>query len=281
MLGVKRLVRPGFVIAVVGHVGLLLALLLVGTGGANRSVPPEPITVELVSSDQVEGTPLDSTSRGSELSSDSKTGSASTAPPRPKMEVPSPQESQVRMNAQGGGNPEGASSQAAPPAEGETPPLPSQALVPPATSADQPEPHPETPKPPNANPGEMFAMPLVLPGGQVGSGLDAAASNPAMLPHDDTAAFRARLGSCSKLPAWVGTNNNAAILLRVSFKRDATLASPPQVLRSSMTADAVALASSAIDALQRCQPFTELPTDKYAQWKTLELVVTPLTLSGR
>jgi len=37
---------------------------------------------------------------------------------------------------------------------------------------------------------------------------------------------------------------------------------------------------TAVNALQRCQPFTELPADKYKKWKTLDLVVTPLALSG-
>jgi hypothetical protein len=37
---------------------------------------------------------------------------------------------------------------------------------------------------------------------------------------------------------------------------------------------------TAVNALQRCQPFAELPPDKYKKWKTLELVVTPMALSG-
>jgi hypothetical protein len=285
-MGLRRLVRPAVVFSAVGHGGLLLALLFVNTNGV-RSVPPEPITVEIVSPDevpeskaqQVEGTPLDSTSNGSEVSSDSKYGSANAAPPRPKLEVPPSQQSQAPVNPQGGGKPAAAQPQAAPPAEGETSPQPSEALVPPATPAVQPQQHDGTPD--QLNVGEMFAMPLVLPGGRISGGLDAPASNPAMLPHDDTAAFRARLGACSQLPAWVGKDEDTAILLRVSFKRDGTLASPPQLLRSSLSKDAVALTSSAVAALERCQPFTELPADQYKKWKTLDLVVTPLTLSGR
>jgi hypothetical protein len=218
MAGVKRLARPGFVIAVVGHMAVLLALLLVRTEGA-RSVPPEPVIVEIVPSDdipKVEGTPLDSTSQGSEVSSDSKTGSASTAAPRPKLELPSLQQSQARMTPEGGGKPADTPPQAAPPAEGETPPLPSEAPVSSIIAAVRPESAPdEGQQQPSV--GELFAMPLVLPGGRIGSGVEAAASNPAMLPHDDTAAFRAHLGSCSKLPDWVGMNqcrNPAAGLLQ-------------------------------------------------------------------
>jgi hypothetical protein len=37
-----------------------------------------------------------------------------------------------------------------------------------------------------------------------------------------------------------------------------------------------ALMDSAVDALGRCQPFTMLPPEKYKQWKTMEVYVTPL-----
>src|SRR5579871_884448 len=259
MTRLKQLGRPGFLCSLVGHGGLLLALLFAGASGL-RSVPPEPIAVEIVPSDevpQVEGTPLDSTSLGSEISSDSKNGSASTAPPRPRLNAQQPQ---AHFNQQGGGTTEAAQPETAPPAEGETPPPQSAALVPPPAPVAQPRPD-NAPNEPNAS--EMFAMPLVLPGGRIGGGFDAPASNPAMLPHDDTAAFRARLGSCSQLPAWFKMDDSVAIVLRVSFKRDGTLASPPELLRSSLSPEAVALTDSAVSALERCQPFNELPADKY------------------
>jgi hypothetical protein len=281
----RRFVHPGVVLSAVGHIGLLLAVLFFTGASGDRSVPPEPIAVELVPADEapptesehVEGTPLDSTSRGSEMSSDSKEGSASDAPPRPRMTVPpSPEQAQSQPD---GGSPANAQPQTAPPADGETPPLPSQALVPPAPAAQpQPQPRPnEAQSEPKAS--DMFAMPLALPGGRLGGGFDAPASNPAMLPHDDTAAFRARLSACSRSAGMSGMDDRTAIQLRVSFKRDGTLASPPEV-RSSLSADAVALTKMAIDALERCQPFTELPADKYKTWKTLDLMVTPLTFSA-
>ncbi len=38
---------------------------------------------------------------------------------------------------------------------------------------------------------------------------------------------------------------------------------------------------SITDALQRCQPYTMLPAEKYKQWKTLDLMIFPLNLLGR
>jgi hypothetical protein len=274
MIGLRRFIRWGFVFSMVGHGCLLLGLLFVGAGGV-RSVPPEAVTVEIVPSDeapqidtsQVEGTPLDSTSSGSELSSNSEKGSDATAPPRPKTTAPSLQQAQTPLNPQHSDSVVASQPQAEPPPQDETPPEFEPLLpMPTKEAANQP------------NAGEMFAMPLALPGGRLGGGFDVPTSNPAMLPHDDTAAFRARLSSCSRLPPYI--DENAAIVLRISFKRDGTLASPPQLLDASLSPDAAALMHAAVSALQKCQPFSELPADKYAKWKTLELTVTPLALLG-
>jgi hypothetical protein len=273
-MALKRFIRWELVFSIVGHGCLLLGLLFVGAGGV-RSVPPEAITVEIVPSDespqidtrQVEGTPLDSTSSGSEVSSNSEKGSAATAPPRPKTAAPALQQAQAHLDPQHSDSVVASQPQTEPPVQDETQPQFEPLLpVPTKEAANQP------------NAAEMFAMPLALPGGRLGGGFDVPTSNPAMLPHDDTAAFRARLSSCSRLPP--GIDANAAIVLRISFKRDGTLASPPQLVDASLSPDAAVLMHSAVSALQTCQPFSELPADKYAKWKTLELTVTPLALLG-
>jgi hypothetical protein len=76
-------------------------------------------------------------------------------------------------------------------------------------------------------------------------------------------------------------DEKVAIVLRISFKRDGTLASEPELVDSTLSPDVLPLLHTAINALQRCQPFTELPPDKYKKWKTMQLVVTPLGLAGR
>jgi hypothetical protein len=282
MIALKR----EFVFSLAGHVGLLLGLLFAGVGEI-RSVPPQAMTVEIVPSTEapqieashVEGTPLDSTSSGSEVSSDSAKGSATAERPRPKSAASSLQQAQGRSNPQRSASLAAAKPKTAAPAQvqPETQPQASEPLLPPSEPMVQPEPHPED----QPSAGEMFAMPLALPGGRLGGGFDAPASNPAKLPHDDIAAFRARLSSCSLLPAGFGVvDENAMIVLRISFKRDGTLASPPELLESSRSPEASVLMQTAVNALQRCQPFAELPPDKYKKWKTLELVVTPMALSG-
>jgi hypothetical protein len=291
MIGSERFIRAGFVFSVVGHVGgLLLGMFFVGAGAVPP--PPEAMTVEIVSSNeapqfetpptenaQVDGTPLDSTSSGSEVSSDSEKGSATAEPPRPKSAAPSLQQAQARSNPQRSASLAAAPLPAAAPDEPqpETQPQASEPLLPPTASTVEPQPHPEeAATQPDAS--KMFAMPLALPGGRLGGGFDAPTSHPAMLPHDDIAAFRARVSSCSRLP--VGIDENVKIVLRVSFKRDGTLASQPELLDASLSPDVLPLMQTAVNALERCQPFSELPPDKYKKWKTLDLVVSPLALSG-
>jgi membrane protein involved in colicin uptake len=75
-------------------------------------------------------------------------------------------------------------------------------------------------------------------------------------------------------------DENVRIVLRVSFNRDGTLASQPWILNASFLPGASALIQAAMSALEKCRPYAELPKDKYNEWKTLNLVVTPRTLSG-
>jgi hypothetical protein len=272
MIGSKRFIRGGFVFSVVGHVGGLLLGVFFFAAGAVPPPPPEAMTVEIVPSNEapqietedtpVDGTPLDSTSSGSELSSDAEKGSIGAEPRRPNSPVPSLRQGQA------GAPPQRSASLA-------EAPLPAA-----APDEPQPETQPEASEPllPPTASSEMFAMPLALPGGRLGGGFDAPASHPAMAPHDEIGAFFARVSSCSRLP--VGIDENVKIVLRVSFKRDGTLASQPELLDASLSPDVLPLMQTAVDALERCQPFSELPPDKYKKWKTLNIVVSRRALSG-
>ena len=158
MLGLKRFVRPDVVFSAIGHVGVLLLSLVVFGAGEDQFVPPEAMTVEIVPPSEappfeapetetpphVDGTPLESKSTGSEVSSNFEKGSASAAPPKPKMALPSPELTQARSNLQ-----RSASLATEPPApspaepQPETQPQATEPLLRPAIQADQSEPHPE------------------------------------------------------------------------------------------------------------------------------------------
>ena len=103
-------------------------------------------------------------------------------------------------------------------------------------------------------------------GGPLGGGFAAPPVDTNVLGYDWTAPFRERVGMCSKLDG-VEPGDKVSIKIRISFNRDGTLMSPPHLLVPAPSAKQKALMESAVDALQRCQPFTMLPPEKYKQWK--------------
>ena len=56
---------------------------------------------------------------------------------------------------------------------------------------------------------------------------------------------------------------------------DGRLAADPLVAGGSANPKALDLLKSAIDGLRACQPYTMLPSDKYQEWKVLDLNFTP------
>ena len=105
-------------------------------------------------------------------------------------------------------------------------------------------------------------------------------STPAQAGYDYTTAFRERVSSCSALPAGIDPNDKVSVKLRISFNRDGTLASPPRLLEPNASSKQKALLQSATEALERCQPFTMLPPEKYKQWKTFDVFIMPLNFFG-
>jgi hypothetical protein len=57
--------------------------------------------------------------------------------------------------------------------------------------------------------------------------------------------------------------DKVAVSVHVSFNPDGTLASPPRPIGAIASPKQAAMMQSATDALQRCQPYTMLPAEKY------------------
>jgi hypothetical protein len=292
---VRKFIRPDVVFSVIGHLAILLVGLLVFGAGSVRPPPPEPMAVELVPPEEappppiqeaqnetkqdetqhVDGTAEESTTNGSEAYSTSEKGSAQTDSNRPKFQLPAPQDKPSD------GKPQQTASLAAPQPQVKTPEEPQpdtqkadEPILPPDAQKDEQQPQPEQART-QPNPGDVFALPLTLPGGGLGGGLDALSPTPAMAPHDDSAAFRAHVSSCSHLPPEIGPGDSIKVVMRVYFKPDGTLAQAPEMLDATFSPKSSALMKIAVKALEDCQPFTELPKDKYKMWRIMDLTVTP------
>lgn len=89
----------------------------------------------------------------------------------------------------------------------------------------------------------------------------------------ELAQFKARLKECWRPPAANGRQLSAA--LRVSLRIDGTLAGPPELVEVSASPEAVALVTTAKQALAACGPFGFMPADSYDSWKALSLTFSP------
>jgi hypothetical protein len=58
------------------------------------------------------------------------------------------------------------------------------------------------------------------------------------------------------------------------------LAMEPVVIEASASMKGPLLMQSAISALQACQPYAMLPSDRYGEWKVLDLSFTPRDFAG-
>jgi hypothetical protein len=290
MIGLKRFIRPGFIVSTIGHVGaLMLGLLFVGANSF-ESIPPDAMVVDIVPPNEVprlEGTPSELRTSGSDSSSKSNSASAAAQPPprkSTKQSPPQPQQPQQRSKQPRDASEAPASPHAAQPETAHAEMVHAEKAQPEAqnqsseqqAAASPPQPE-ETPDQPAA---EMVAR-LALVGGRLGGGFAAPPIDAAQATYDFTAPFRERVSACSARPAGIAASDNIRITLRVFLNPDGTLASPPQLLEPSASWKQQALMQSITDALQKCQPYTMLPAEKYKQWKTLDLAIFPLNFLGR
>jgi hypothetical protein len=104
---------------------------------------------------------------------------------------------------------------------------------------------------------------------------DAPAIEAADISHTLIAEFRRHLKTCSKLPASLSGADEVKVKLRVMMTPDGRLAAEPILIEASASMKGPLLMQSAIRALSACQPYAMLPTDRYGEWKVLDLDFTP------
>ena len=104
---------------------------------------------------------------------------------------------------------------------------------------------------------------------------DAPAEGAANISLDAAKALREHLKTCSILPKSISPSDNVKLVLRVAFLPNGKLAKEPLLISGSASEKGPALLKSATDALLACQPYSELPADKYNEWKMLDLSFTP------
>jgi hypothetical protein len=271
MIATKRFNRHGLVISAVGHVGILAVALFLARAASQEAVPPDAIQVEIITPKEMprySGTPSTLRNSGTEQAAQSP---APTAKPEQPPSNPSPPQPKDQHHAQRDARPKPQEQQTAPPQAKEP-------TLPPADAAQlaMPQPEPaaeETPDTPDA--AATAARLAALIAGEHGGGFALPPIDSPFVGYDFTAPFREVVSSCGALPpdSGISPNENIIVRARVFLNRDGTMAAAPQLLESNPSAKQQVLMQTFVSALQKCQPYTMLPQNRYKQWKMLDLVV--------
>jgi hypothetical protein len=96
-------------------------------------------------------------------------------------------------------------------------------------------------------------------------------------------AIRAQVEQCWSVPAGARYAENLMVRVRIYLRRDGGLAQPPEVvdtLRMSMPGEEAfrTAAESAVRAIMKCEPFKNLPAEKYDRWRDIELNFDPRSM---
>jgi hypothetical protein len=251
--------RTCLAISVVIHTVVMLWLMLAPNARTLEGVGPEPVLVDLVP-------PQDAPPGAEQAPPKSEIAKAVDAKAEDKSELPWPAPRQ----------PSGDPSKTEPPKPGR------QAEQKPAPK-NEPRNEPkneiknEPPTAPQDNVEERaataarLAWMLNLP---VGSSANLAAppsEEKANLTSEQIAAFKAQVRKCWVAPS--GTPD-ANIVMRIALNPDGMLGAVPELIAAPLEVDGRPLRDSAKRALQKCQPYAGLPSDKYKDWKILDLAFT-------
>jgi hypothetical protein len=301
----RQYIRTDVMASAVAHLSVLALIFLFAEVHPFGVVTAEPISVDIVTPDEVPAKQPDPPPPAETPSVDVPSQAKAEAVNTPQSSKPPPAQKPANTRPQReaaltpprSGKKEAAAAQ--PPQPQAQPQAPAQPQ-PQAQPQTQPTPAPPPPQQPAQaaasapayTPPEpdltlkyhvMLGLPDDLPlpsrqassGDKSGDGIDATASSAADIATILVTEFRRHLKTCSRLPESVEPSDNVIIKLRVLMTPTGRLARPPILIEASASAKGPLLMQSAISALQACQPYAMLPADRYNEWKVLDLSFSP------
>jgi hypothetical protein len=120
----------------------------------------------------------------------------------------------------------------------------------------------------------LYPWPETRPASDVQAGDYRTFESTGKLEHNELAQFKARLKECWRAPV-AGGGRKLTAAMRVALRTDGSLAGAPELVEVSASPDAVALVTSAKQALADCGPYGFLPAESYDTWKALSLTFSP------
>ena len=235
--------RTGLLASGLAHGLLLVAIILFGSPNLFATVVPEPIVVEIVRAEELAKGEL----REPTDAKQSQAQSQQQAEPQKQQAQPQKQQAEPQK----------------------------QQAQPQKQAQPQPQSLPVSPAAPAAPVfASLYPWPVTRPASDVQVGDYRTFESTGKLEHDELAQFKARLKQCWRSPV-AGGGRKLTAALRVALRRDGSLAGPPELVEVSASPDAVALVTTAKQALADCGPYGFLPAESYDTWKALSLTFSP------
>jgi len=91
--------------------------------------------------------------------------------------------------------------------------------------------------------------------------------------------FKAQVKKCLTLPPGVAPNQRIKMVIRVELTRQGALAQDPAVMDAANPTIGYPLMQSVMRALRQCAPYS-LPSDKYKEWRVLDIDFSPDQMMG-
>lgn len=269
--------RPEIAASAIAHLSILALVFVYAEAHPFSGMPSEPVNVDIVTPDEIEKraepAPSPSPQPPTNLSAPTKAAEAPAWPPAAQT-ASSPPRQASRPNRK----------------EAAVQPSPSPVPIQPAPPQPGPTSAPAASSSPGYAPPEpdvtvkyhvMLGLPEELPrsvlsadiGDKKGDGGDAVAK--ADLGSDTVTALRRRIKECSKLPPSVSPSDDVFVKMRILMTPAGKLAAEPVAKEGNASMKAIDLKEAATAALAACQPYTMLPSEKYDEWKVIDLTFTP------
>jgi hypothetical protein len=273
------------------HLSVLMLVLLFSEVHPFGSATADPIAVDIVTSEEIAEkqpepavvpetkpafellVPLAPSSSPESASAPAPAAAAPAAAQQPAAQQPAAQKPAAQQAAAPSPPPPASGGQKAA-AQPSSTPSPS-ASPPPAYAAPQPDLSIKYNVMLGLPPAVSPDLPPAGSGGRPGEPFDGPASTQADIASSLVAEFRRHLRTCLKLPPSIAPSDKLKIKLRVVMSLEARLAAEPVLIEASASPQGPALMQAAIGALQGCQPYAMLPSDRYGEWKVLDLSFTP------
>ena len=249
------------------HTGILLSVLLYGSPKLLATASPDPIVVDIVSPEEI--------SRPEEISF----GTSAQSPGPARQEQPQPAQQQPAQQPQ----PQQQPAPQPPRQEAKQPQPPRQQANPSQAQRQQPAPAQEQPQPAAASPSlaaspvftSLYPWPVAHPPTDTQPGDYRTFESMEKLQSAELVEFKARLKECWKPPAVHAGAGKLRAALRVALRVDGSLAAAPELVEVSASPDALALVTSAKQAINQCGPYGFLSAETYDTWKSLSLTFSP------